>query len=192
MYRFRKKGSIVDTAAYPEYVLESERLRSFHDWPTQLKQKPVQLTVAGFFYSGLADRVICFSCGGCLRQWEEHDDVWVEHAYFYNECKYLQLQKGYGFYQSTLERKLKTITEKYVDPGRNEDEASSDKPNEQSNVDDESKERTNECQICYTKEFNAVFIPCGHIISCIECASPLKDCPLCRIKIDDIVRVYFP
>jgi len=34
---------------HPEYAIESVRLRSFTDWPRTMKQKPEQLSEAGFF-----------------------------------------------------------------------------------------------------------------------------------------------
>ena len=31
-------------------------------------------------YVGKRDIVQCFSCGGCLGNWEDDDDPWKEHA----------------------------------------------------------------------------------------------------------------
>lgn len=31
-------------------------------------------------HAGKRDTVQCFSCGGCLGNWEEGDDPWKEHA----------------------------------------------------------------------------------------------------------------
>lgn len=31
-------------------------------------------------YAGKRDTVQCFSCGGCLGNWEDDDDPWKEHA----------------------------------------------------------------------------------------------------------------
>lgn len=60
---------------YPEFAIESVRLRSFTDWPKALNQKPGELSEAGFFYTNRGDRVICFSCGGGLRDWNRGDVV---------------------------------------------------------------------------------------------------------------------
>lgn len=70
---------------FPEYAIEMDRLQSFNEWPKSMKQKPEQLSDAGFFYTQKGDRVICFSCGGGLREWEEDDDdPWEQHALWYN------------------------------------------------------------------------------------------------------------
>ncbi|BFZ15470.1 hypothetical protein BsWGS_18508 [Bradybaena similaris] len=46
------------------------------------------------------------------------------------------------------------------------------------------------CKICMDKEVRIVFLPCGHLISCQECAIALQDCPLCRSHIRARARAY--
>ena len=46
------------------------------------------------------------------------------------------------------------------------------------------------CVICLDENREMVFIPCGHICSCLKCAKKLKDCPMCRKKITHSVRFY--
>nr|XP_022291915.1 baculoviral IAP repeat-containing protein 3-like [Crassostrea virginica]XP_022291916.1 baculoviral IAP repeat-containing protein 3-like [Crassostrea virginica] len=36
------------------------------------------------------------------------------------------------------------------------------------------------CKICMDERVNVVFIPCGHIATCLDCAKPLQKCPMCR------------
>ncbi|KAB0388125.1 hypothetical protein FD755_003081 [Muntiacus reevesi] len=40
------------------------------------------------------------------------------------------------------------------------------------------EERT--CKVCMGKEVSIVFIPCGHLVVCWECAPSLRKCPICR------------
>ncbi|EHB13596.1 Baculoviral IAP repeat-containing protein 2, partial [Heterocephalus glaber] len=40
------------------------------------------------------------------------------------------------------------------------------------------EERT--CKVCMDKEVSVVFIPCGHLVLCQECAPSLRKCPICR------------
>lgn len=75
---------------HPDYVLESERLKSFAGWPEYMKQKPKELAEAGFFYMGKDDQVKCFSCGGCLKDWEDIDEPWEQHTLYYAKCPYLK------------------------------------------------------------------------------------------------------
>jgi len=46
------------------------------------------------------------------------------------------------------------------------------------------------CKICMDHEIGVVFLPCGHLISCVQCAPALKDCPLCRQPIHGTVKTY--
>ena len=39
-------------------------------------------------------------------------------------------------------------------------------------------------------EVGVVFLPCGHLISCVNCAPSLKDCPVCRQSIHGTVKTY--
>ncbi|EPY80890.1 baculoviral IAP repeat-containing protein 1 [Camelus ferus] len=67
-----------DKARYQE---EKARLESFKNWPFYAQgTSPRKLSAAGFVFTGKRDTVRCFSCGGCLGNWEEDDDPWKEHA----------------------------------------------------------------------------------------------------------------
>jgi len=46
------------------------------------------------------------------------------------------------------------------------------------------------CKICMDNEIGVVFLPCGHLICCVQCAPALKDCPLCRQPIHGTVKTY--
>ncbi|KAF4024310.1 hypothetical protein G4228_016349 [Cervus hanglu yarkandensis] len=45
-------------------------------------------------YVGKRDIVQCFSCGGCLGNWEDDDDPWKEHAKWFPKCEFLQSKKS--------------------------------------------------------------------------------------------------
>merc|ERR1711953_1631337 len=46
------------------------------------------------------------------------------------------------------------------------------------------------CKICMDAEVGVVFLPCGHLCSCVNCAPALKDCPVCRRAIQGTVRPF--
>ncbi|XP_021835149.1 E3 ubiquitin-protein ligase SP1 isoform X2 [Spinacia oleracea] len=46
------------------------------------------------------------------------------------------------------------------------------------------------CVICLEHEYNAVFVPCGHMCCCTACSSHLSNCPLCRRRIEQVVRTF--
>jgi baculoviral IAP repeat-containing protein 2/3 len=65
--------------------------------------------------------------------------------------------------------------------------------NETSTADPDSDERrlkNVECKICMAEEIGVVFLPCGHLLSCVYCAPALTQCPLCRETIRGRVRTF--
>ncbi|XP_043851379.1 baculoviral IAP repeat-containing protein 2-like [Dromiciops gliroides] len=50
------------------------------------------------------------------------------------------------------------------------------------------EERT--CKVCMDKEVSVVFIPCGHLVVCKECAPSLRKCPICRSTIKGTIRTF--
>ncbi|XDV33300.1 hypothetical protein PO909_003750 [Leuciscus waleckii] len=50
------------------------------------------------------------------------------------------------------------------------------------------EERT--CKVCMDKEVNIVFMPCGHLVVCKECAPSLHKCPICRGLVKGAVRTF--
>nr|XP_035943681.1 baculoviral IAP repeat-containing protein 3-like [Halichoerus grypus] len=50
------------------------------------------------------------------------------------------------------------------------------------------EERT--CKVCMDKEVSIVFIPCGHLVVCRDCAPSLRRCPICRGAVKGTVRTF--
>ena len=50
------------------------------------------------------------------------------------------------------------------------------------------------CRVCMEAEICFVFIPCGHICTCENCAlnGDLKNCPICRAKITKRMKTFLP
>ena len=46
------------------------------------------------------------------------------------------------------------------------------------------------CKICYDKEMNCVFVPCGHVVACVKCAQEISVCALCQEFISIAMRIY--
>lgn len=202
---------IIKNADYPEYANQADRLRSFSNWPSdRMNQTAEQLSDAGFFYTQNSDHVRCFCCGGGLRDWEKTDDPWEEHASWYSKCEYLELVKGKGFSDIIKAKRLTSINQK-----RNEQSydiieypiklnkenkiATSEISKKEEDEDTSETDNVNErcacdsrlCKICYSAQYNVAFLPCGHIFSCIKCASLFSKCPMCQKSYDSLMRVYF-
>ena len=81
---------------YPGFKLVSQRMKSFDikEWPVGLAQTPEKLASAGFFYTGFGDKVVCFQCGGGMKNWLSDDDPCSEHVRCYPKCMFIQLIKS--------------------------------------------------------------------------------------------------
>lgn len=68
--------------------LESDRLKTFQNWPSHLlKPSPRDLAHSGFYFLGTSDRTQCFSCLGILKDWSSNDDVALQHLRFFPSCQ---------------------------------------------------------------------------------------------------------
>ena len=72
-----------------KYGCIQERIRTFEKWPIASIQKPEKLAEAGFFYSGMGDRVVCFHCGVNLAFWTVNDNPDGEHKMFASKCQFM-------------------------------------------------------------------------------------------------------
>ena len=70
--------------------LESKRLESFTNWPTIAYVRPENLSKAGLYYLGIADRVKCAFCNGILRNWVAGDDPMEVHLKYFPKCAFLK------------------------------------------------------------------------------------------------------
>ncbi|XP_013044363.2 baculoviral IAP repeat-containing protein 7 isoform X1 [Anser cygnoides] len=46
------------------------------------------------------------------------------------------------------------------------------------------------CKVCMDRDVSVVFVPCGHLVACGECALNLRLCPICRAVIRESVRTF--
>eukprot|EP00092_Neocalanus_flemingeri_P009353 GFUD01010065.1.p1 GENE.GFUD01010065.1~~GFUD01010065.1.p1 ORF type:complete len:117 (-),score=22.42 GFUD01010065.1:99-449(-) len=46
------------------------------------------------------------------------------------------------------------------------------------------------CKICMEKEASILFLPCGHLCSCANCAPALQACAVCRTTIKGLVKTF--
>jgi len=54
-----------------------------------------------------------------------------------------------------------------------------------------SEEQRKLCRICYEVECDVAFYDCGHVCACAECAGQLDQCPVCRQKVKDVLKLYW-
>nr|XP_009669166.1 PREDICTED: baculoviral IAP repeat-containing protein 7 isoform X2 [Struthio camelus australis] len=201
---------------YPEMGTEEMRLSTFQSWPQYTEVHPEQLARAGFFYTGRGDMVRCFYCDGSVRNWEFGDDPWREHAKWYPRCEFLLQSRGREFVSGVQESFFSTLvsprdswhqahqdSSASQDPVQRETETScsgEERQLAQQKESDKSPLSTEEqlrrlqaermCKVCMDRDVSVVFVPCGHLVACAECAPNLSLCPICRAVIRGSVRTF--
>ncbi|CAC5366087.1 unnamed protein product [Mytilus coruscus] len=54
-----------------EYIECDNRLKTFDNWPIESCPKPCLLSRAGFYFTHLEDKVVCYHCGYGVRNWKK-------------------------------------------------------------------------------------------------------------------------
>ncbi len=66
--------------------------------------------------------------------------------------------------------------------------------NKEGNKEEEEQQMGNpgqyNCTICWVAERDCLIIPCKHNASCTRCIKSVKNCPICRTPIHDIIKIY--
>lgn len=185
-----RKNSKQELLEYPEYRLLQKRLNSFETWPVGIKQKPLELANAGFFYSGQSDLVICFTCGVYINQLENTDNPWVEHKRLATkECNYLALNQ-----EIVKKEEEKYEQFKNLQATENEITALSINDKEEDSFEKKEAEPNFEtvCKICLERKSQVIFLPCRHVAVCGSCVFGIDDkCPICRTEIKEKIQLYY-
>ncbi|ESO94731.1 hypothetical protein LOTGIDRAFT_203896 [Lottia gigantea] len=207
---------------HPQYRIKAERLVTFNDWPSQMRQKPEDLAEAGLFYLGHGDKVKCFVCDGMLHSWEYNDEPWIEHAKWFPYCDYVKMVKGEDFIKGVENGEIQTLhqkeavdsssslkksdictqrVEKRVQMGgtksileRKESMTMEPKNEEYTSLIEENRNLKDQrlCKICLENEISIIFLPCGHVCCCGECSMSVKACPICRNDIERRTKAFLP
>ncbi|XP_038633355.1 baculoviral IAP repeat-containing protein 7-like isoform X2 [Scyliorhinus canicula] len=208
-----QRMSMEDAAPPVNVEMEAEeaRLRTFENWPASNTIQPPQLAHAGFFYTGHHDNVKCFHCDGELRNWEVGDDPWMEHAKWFPRCEYVLQMKGRDYVNRTQElhshymgsvfqggSQQQAPSRQGVDQRSREARPAPSEGREAAtqrrdlSAEEQLRQLKNErtCKVCLDREVSIVFIPCGHLVVCRDCAPNLRCCPICRALIRGSVRAF--
>ena len=165
--------------------------------------QPKELADAGFYFLGERDHTKCFYCGGGLHNWEMMDDPWYEHAKWYPTCEYLLRKKGLEFVTCVGEMYPLLKHPQMVNPQTMNNKTQEGSVTSQQNdvtqlvVETERLRKRvlqiqaeHTCKICLDRETDVVLLPCGHICCCKSCGHALRRCPLCRVQLKEIVKIF--
>ncbi|XP_067313859.1 E3 ubiquitin-protein ligase XIAP [Pseudorasbora parva] len=151
------------------------------------RQHPIEpeiLARAGFYSTGEQDRVICFKCGGGVKDWMSDEDPWEEHARHYPGCSFLLAEKGEEYVNNIQLRYPKG------DHSRSSQNGFSSTEQEDPILKLEKLQREKLCKVCMDSDIGMVFIPCGHLVTCEKCSVSLNKCPICCSTITQKIKTY--
>ncbi|XP_053328988.1 E3 ubiquitin-protein ligase XIAP isoform X2 [Spea bombifrons] len=180
----RRRGS--EAPDNPNMNQYKARIDSFSRWFYGTNKEA--LAKAGFYSIGDGDTTKCFYCGGILKNWKLKEEPWEEHAKWYPGCKFLIEEKGQHFINHIqLTRPLQNKV------ACSSSGASTTLPEEkESSIEEKLRQLEEEkiCKLCMDRSISIVFIPCGHLVACIECAEAVDKCPICCTIIQRRQRIF--
>eukprot|EP01004_Peranema_trichophorum_P002615 NODE_1660_length_1859_cov_45.541475_g1407_i0.p1 GENE.NODE_1660_length_1859_cov_45.541475_g1407_i0~~NODE_1660_length_1859_cov_45.541475_g1407_i0.p1 ORF type:complete len:542 (-),score=109.78 NODE_1660_length_1859_cov_45.541475_g1407_i0:175-1800(-) len=53
-----------------------------------------------------------------------------------------------------------------------------------------NQEDDGSCIICFDAVIDSVLVPCGHCCACLNCSKSMRQCPICRTKVTQVVRMF--
>ena len=193
----------------PSFEFEEARVVSFTDnWPHRVDNlNPERMAKAGFVYRGSDDRVFCFYCGLSIYQWADTDIPEIEHAKYWSACAHLERTFGAGFINQHSNFRIPEeeflsgtrfgfdTREEAADPTLTRNPPiENEEPNITSLTEAKECDTSQElvCKVCFDAQINALTMPCGYCFGCLACTTKLysKECPICRVVILDVNRIY--
>lgn len=57
-------------------------------------------------------------------------------------------------------------------------------------IDEHKEKNNNTCSICWDEERDCLIMPCRHNVTCLKCIKSVKNCPICRKPIQDLLRIF--
>lgn len=193
---------ILNQPRYPHFEQHLVRYESFKYWSSANKHRPVSLAQGGMYYSQISDFLICFCCGGGIRNLTEQDDIWVIHARLYGDCDHLKYWRDRNFIYNSILRnsvmlpdEIREFESKQFDPTIYLKLPVLWLPH---TIEQEVNKRLidrQECSICMDELCNAFFMSCGHQ-GCLICLHKQfqreEKCHLCRQTVFAIRQIQTP
>lgn len=166
--------------AFPEYAQLQTRLDSFEKsfYNSIVNISRWELAEAGFFYTGKEDETICYYCGGGLKDWQEEDQPWEQHARWFSKCPFVIVNMGQDFVNKHCNRTNKNVVVKKRCSTKS---VSMSKPMDKQGI---------ECIVCLAAQREIVFLPCKHFCSCTMCGLSVDNCVYCRTPIESVMKIF--
>jgi len=141
------------------------------------------------------DATRCFHCGVTVHRWMPGDDVFFDHVRWSPNCYFMRYLKGEKYVQETLDKITKEDAEKIamelnITLRSDNSPSSATAVEAAAETDNTEMDISRKCKICLDRDLQIVSLPCGHLITCAQCAAAIEYCSICREIIMGYVRVF--
>jgi len=165
---------------YSSFVTLSSRIKSYSQdfWTRDLIEF---YSKSGFYFCSLTNKPICFYCGLRLENYGKHINPWLSHRFLASKCTYINLNY-------TLEVSQTNTCTGYFRKLWSDIKTLFQKERKDSTVVDYIRDIS--CKVCMENIAEYVFLPCGHLVTCLNCSTTQHICPICRVQIASILRIF--
>ncbi|PIO14634.1 hypothetical protein AB205_0053550, partial [Aquarana catesbeiana] len=173
-----------DPAVYPELLDMTNRMGTFRNWPQHTGLSPEQLAAAGFFYT---------DSPGHWQDFLQLSIVQDALRMGFDESLVASVVQSRFLMVGAPHSCLSDLVSELVDETVLAEEESVPQTSETTLTTEEQLRRLKEermCKVCMDKDSSMVFVPCGHLVVCMDCAPNLRHCPICRATIRGSMRAF--
>ena len=111
-YRDHGGGDIINHARENPYfsvlsneVLDRARTYTFSNWPS-ITPSAQEMSLAGWWYTNIADRVVCIHCDTMFHNWTDTDKPYEIHRLKSPRCYYVRMKEEKGVTSNTNQRQI--------------------------------------------------------------------------------------
>ena len=90
-----------------DFKQSEARMNSYLNWPNEKAPTSEIMSKAGFYFTHLEDKVVCFHCGYGVRNWQRDDNPWYKHAWWSPDCDFLRQHKSSKFIDKVVNDRSK-------------------------------------------------------------------------------------
>ncbi|XP_052816451.1 baculoviral IAP repeat-containing protein 7-B-like [Mya arenaria] len=182
-------GIILDVrATCPGYAQKESRLKSFKKMRERNGHSVDILATTGL-YRTKDGSTKCFHCGVFINV-PEGADPWGYHITNSPFCAHMRMCKGDMFITKVLKSGTDIAKEDIpISFRKSSSKHRTCSPDFTEALEENQRLKENMlCKICFDDIACIIVLSCGHMASCSQCISALRNCPICRSEVKGTVR----
>jgi uncharacterized radical SAM superfamily Fe-S cluster-containing enzyme len=178
-------------------TLRKQSFLKFKTSRLHYKNNYEELAQNGFYYFGKKFEIRCSSCLLIINKLTKNDCVSLIHRAHSPDCSFnaspAPVPPPKITYVSNIYPQLPkfNLHDDYFD--NDDDDAAAEQCDEDKQTSSPTQSVNGDdlmCKICFEKARDTCFMPCRHMSTCSECASRCKICCICRIKVQDRIKIF--